>query len=783
MRERDGRILEFGRILEMLAEHAVTECGKKQALALRPSGDHEEVSRALDETEQAREVFARSGGNPMPYFPDAREAVHRAGLGGVLSMGSLLDVATVLRAARSMKQSLSGVENAPCVTDYAIGLVCDRALEEDIFDAILSEEEMSDRASAELYNIRRKLRALNDRIRDRLNSIAHSPNAKNYLSDTVITMRNGRYVVPVRADARGSVPGIVHDQSSSGNTLFVEPQAVVDMGNDIKKLMLDERKEIDRILSAFSARCADVADGVANDIDILSKLDVIFARACLAREMNASPAKLNRERRVKLLRARHPLIDPDAVVPSTIWLGGDFTCLIITGPNTGGKTVTLKTLGLLALMNQAGLAIPADFGSELPVFDEVFADIGDEQSIEQSLSTFSGHMRQIVDILHNVTDESLVLFDELGAGTDPAEGAALAQSIISHLLNVKALVAATTHYSELKVYAMGTKGVENASVEFDVETLRPTYRLSIGIPGKSNAFEISRKLGLPDFLIENAQKRLTGEEVAFEDVIANAEYNRRLAEKEREQAEKAHLETQKLMKEAERLRSEIESKRESEMKKARDEARAVLLKARREADDVIRDLKGRRNTAETKEHELQALRGRIEQALGDTREGIGGEEPDESAPESLEAGDTVRLVKLGTNAVVLTPPNQKGDITVQAGPMKMKSNIRDVRLVRGAKQEKPKGSVTTHTGGFDRAVETECDVRGMNLEEAVTQVDLFIDGAVLNRLRQVYIIHGKGTGILRKGIQEYLKKDKRIAGFRLGKYGEGEDGVTVADLK
>ena len=675
-------------------------------------------------------------------------------------------------------------EDTPLLTELGSRLSTNRNLEEEIFSAILSEDEISDHASTDLYNIRRHMRQINDKVRDKLNSIIRSSTMQKYLQDAIITMRNDRYVVPVKAECRQFVPGLVHDQSGSGSTLFIEPMSVVEAGNELKQWIAKEKQEIERILTEFSARVAPDAPLVAKNLEILSNIDMIFAKAMLGREMKAVPPKLNTEGRINLIRARHPLIDPEKVVPSNLWLGGEFTTLIITGPNTGGKTVTLKTVGLLALMTQSGMQIPAQYGSEMAIFDEVFADIGDEQSIEQSLSTFSSHMTNIVNILGNVTDKSLALFDELGAGTDPTEGAALAMSILEHLLKIHVTTMATTHYSELKVFALSTKGVENASVEFNVETLRPTYRLSIGVPGKSNAFEISRKLGLPDFLIEDAGQRLTKDQVRFEDVIANAEYHRQVAEKERKLAEQAHIETTRLRDEAERLQKELAAKREDEIRKAKAEARKVLVKAQREAEQIITDLKKTRAAANVKEHELHELRGRLQDNIDATSETIAKNEEGE-APKTVNIGDTVELINLGVKAEILTKPDAKGECTVQAGALKLKANLKNMRM---SKPDKPKKAERKKAGGGAsgisiRAVERECDVRGMNVEEAILAIDMFLDGAMLNKLNEVQIIHGKGTGILRAGVQRHLRAHPGVQEFRLGRYGEGEDGVTVVTLK
>ena len=783
MQERNLRVLEYPKILEMLAKLTITEPGRAAALALRPSGDAQQVRRLQRETEEALSAYAYHGGSPMAYFADVSEYLQLAKVGSTLSMKALLSVAENLRAARTVRAALVGDrEDTRTLSAIASELATNRALEEEIFNAILSEDEMADRASPELYEIRRHMRALNDRVRERLNAIIRSSAMQKYLQDAIITMRNGRYVIPVRADSRQFVPGLVHDQSGSGSTLFVEPAAVVEIGNDLKQWALKEQREIDRILGEFTDRVAPDAELYRHNIQVLARLEVIFARAALAREMRAAPPKINEEGRVNLMRARHPLIDPEKVVPSTLWLGEEFTTLVITGPNTGGKTVTLKTVGLLSLMAQSGMQIPAAYGSELPVFDEVFADIGDEQSIEQSLSTFSSHMTNIVRILQGVTPRSLALFDELGAGTDPTEGAALAMSILEHLLSQKVATLATTHYSELKAFALSTPGVENASVEFNVETLRPTYRLSIGVPGKSNAFEISRRLGLPDFLIQDASGRLTRDQIRFEDVIAGAEYHRQIAEKERKLAEEAHAQTQKLRDEAEKLQRQLEARREGELRKAREEARRIVQKAQRESEQVIQELK-RKSAAAVKEHELHNLRAQLQAVADENAEAIRPARADEGeAPSQLKPGDAVLLVNLNARGEALTAPDAKGELTVQAGALKLKVNLRDVRRVEPEKPKKqPRAAASASIS--PRAVETECDVRGMTLEEALLAVDMFLDGATLNRLKMVYVIHGKGTGVLRAGIQKHLKKHPSVSEFRLGRYGEGEDGVTVVTLK
>ncbi len=783
MQERNLRVLEFTKIRAMLAELAVSDLGREKIGALTPSSDPETVMKWQQETDEASTVVAYTGGNPIVSFTDVRAHLKRAAIGATLGQKALLEVAGVMSASRAVRSALvTDRENTPLITEMAAGLSTNRPLEEDIHDAILSEDEISDHASPELYDIRRHIRQCNDRVREKLNSIIHNPNMQKYLQDSLITQRNGRYVIPVKAECRQFVQGLIHDQSTSGATLFIEPIGVVEAGNDLKQWTAKEHAEIERILQALSARVAPDAEPLSHNLDVLAELDMIFAKVYLGREMKAVAPKLNREGRINIIKGRHPLIDPDKVVPSNLWMGQEFTTLVVTGPNTGGKTVTLKTVGLLTLMAQAGLLVPAALGTELAIFDEVFADIGDEQSIEQSLSTFSSHMTNIVQILGAVTEKSLALFDELGAGTDPTEGAALAMSILEKLREMGVTTLATTHYSELKAYALSTKGVENASVEFNVETLRPTYRLSIGVPGKSNAFEISRKLGLPENIIQSANEKLSHDQIKFEDVIANAEYHRQVAEKERKLAEAAHIETQRLRDEAERLQKQIAEQRDSMIKKAKEDARKVLIKAQRESEQIISELKKARSGVQLKEHELHEMRGRLQGAMDEMSDGLKKTEaaPGE-APKDLKPGETVELTQLGTKGTILSVPDAKGEAMVQAGIMKMKVHISQMRRVE---EEKPRKK---QSGGkvalAEKSVSMECDVRGMNVEEAILAVDLYLDNCIMHSLKQVQIIHGKGTGVLRSGIQAHLKKHRAVQEFRLGRYGEGEDGVTVVTLK
>ena len=604
------------------------------------------------------------------------------------------------------------------------------------------------------------------------------------MQETIITQRDGRFVVPVKAEHKGDLPGLVHDISSTGATLFVEPMGVVQANNEYIELQAKEQKEIDRILAEFSAEAAAHREDIQWDYDTLVHLDLIFARGQLSYKMNAVRPEVRRDGAIHLRKARHPLLDPKTAVPIDIELGDTFDTLVITGPNTGGKTVTLKTVGLLTLMAQAGLQVPADLGTELAVFEQVFADIGDEQSIEQSLSTFSGHMTTIVSIMHEVTPDDLVLFDELGAGTDPTEGAALAQAILQRLLNIRVRTLATTHYSELKAFALSTKGVENASVEFDVETLRPTYRLSIGVPGKSNAFEISRRLGLPENLIDDAKKLLSSDSVRFEDVIANAEYHRQVAEREREIARQASAETVKLRDEAEKLRKQMEDQRENTIKKAKADARRIMEQTRRESESIIADLKRMKKEQQNPDAQVNAIRRRIENNVDNLSEGLLQKVDTGLPPKEVRKGDTVEILTIGSQGTVLAPANAKGEVEVQAGILKLKVNISQLRLMKQPDKPKPQPtSVHLKTGAMERTVRMECDVRGMALDEAIMTVDQYLDQAILAGMGEVSIIHGKGTGVLRSGIQQHLKHHMHVASCRLGVYGEGESGVTIVTLK
>ena len=781
MKERTLRVLEFTKIRDRLASKAMTDMGRERCEALVPSSNMTEIQRMQAETEEATVILQYVGASPLVPFSDVRASLTLAEKGATLSPKALLEVAALMQSARAARKALDTErDNTPILKELAQRLSTLHNVEQDITNAIISEDEIADRASNELMDIRRHLRGANERIKEKLNQMIRSSAFQKYLQDPIVTMRNDRYCLPVKAEYRGSVPGLVHDQSSTGATLFIEPMAAVEMGNELKTWAAKEKQEIERILAALSAEIAPYADQLRETVETLAELDYIFAKGMLSREMNAVSPKLNQNGYINIIRGRHPLIDREKVVPSNLWMGKDFTSLIITGPNTGGKTVTLKTVGLLTLMAQAGLQVPADLGTELAVFEQVFADIGDEQSIEQSLSTFSGHMTTIVSIMHEVTPDDLVLFDELGAGTDPTEGAALAQAILQRLLNIRVRTLATTHYSELKAFALSTKGVENASVEFDVETLRPTYRLSIGVPGKSNAFEISRRLGLPENLIDDAKKLLSSDSVRFEDVIANAEYHRQVAEREREIARQASAETVKLRDEAEKLRKQMEDQRE----KAKADARRIMEQTRRESESIIADLKRMKKEQQNPDAQVNAIRRRIENNVDNLSEGLLQKVDTGLPPKEVRKGDTVEILTIGSQGTVLAPANAKGEVEVQAGILKLKVNISQLRLVKQPDKPKPQPtSVHLKTGAMERTVRMECDVRGMALDEAIMTVDQYLDQAILAGMGEVSIIHGKGTGVLRSGIQQHLKHHMHVASCRLGVYGEGESGVTIVTLK
>lgn len=784
MDERVLTILEYDRVIAMLAAQAVSEMGKHEAAKLQPDPVYARVEISLEQTAQAESALQRLGKNPVDAFPDVRAALKKAPVTVSLGQKELLLVSRALRAIRMCRESLDKNEIGAHLRRLAGMLFTGRYAEEEIQRCILSEDEMADGASPALSRIRSQIRACHTRVRDKLNSLLHSSSFKLYLQDPIITVRNGRYVLPVKQEHRGQVPGLLHDQSGSGATLFIEPMAVVEIGNEMKKLESDEQDEIERILATLTQLVAPDAAAYATSLEMLAQIDVLFAKASLARQMRAIRPRLNERGYIRVMAGRHPLIDPDKVVPIDVWLGADFTTLIVTGPNTGGKTVTLKTVGLFTAMAQAGLFLPAAQGVEMAVFAHIFADIGDEQSIEQSLSTFSSHMGNIVRLLEHADDQSLVLLDELGSGTDPIEGAALAMAILQELHRRRCIVLATTHYSELKAFALTREGMENASMEFDLATLRPTYRVFVGIPGKSNAFEISRKLGLRDDLIASAQQFLDHEDIRFEDVISSAESQRRIAEEERKLAEAAREELYKLREQTEIERTKLEQQRDRQVHKAQAEARKVVADAKAEAERVIKELRRALKEAGNSE----SARGR---AIQEARDAIRQQESQHAAPQAVnpaqneappkavKPGDDVYVVSLDTYATVLKSADSRGDVQIQAGILKLNAKLSDLRL-RSANRKEKKAIVRAELAA--KQVSLEIDLRGELLDDALLELDRYLDDATLAGLREVTVIHGKGTGALRSGIQDRLRGDVRVKSYRSGRYGEGEAGVTIVTL-
>ena len=785
--EKSIQTLELPKVLEKLAEQAVTAEGKERCLALRPCTDADDVQRSLDETSAAVQMTALRGSPSFAGVKPVAASLQRAQMGGALNTRELLDIAAVLRAARSARDYGEGEGDRAktCIDHLFRSLTANRFLEDKITGSILAEDEIADAASPELASIRRHIRATASKVRDILNKLISSNQAR-YLQEAIITQRNDRYVVPVKSEHKNDVPGLVHDVSSSGSTFFIEPMGVVKANNELRELQSREEKEIERILAELSAECAQFQADIAQDYDLLILLDVIFAKAQLSYRMRACAPRLS-NRGMYLRKARHPLLDPNRAVANDLMLGEDFDTLVITGPNTGGKTVTLKTMGLLTLMAQCGLHIPVGDDSQVRVFARVLADVGDEQSIAQSLSTFSSHMVNIVGMLKETDGDTLILFDELGAGTDPIEGAALAAAIIDSARGLGALVAATTHYAELKVYAMTTPGVENASCEFNVDTLAPTYRLLIGIPGKSNAFAISERLGLPHGIIQKAAARLDAENVRFEDVLTQLEEQRRAMEKEKEEAARLRREMEETAKASREYKAQIEAERAKTVEKAQAEARAILDGARDTAEQTFRELNEMRRR-QRKEEDWQRVndeRAALFHQLNEA-EGKLGQRPQAPVPpptRPARAGDTVELVKMGTKAQVLAV-NKDGSLQLQAGILKITAKPDEVRVVEGESAQSAKKIVQRAEHKL-RALgaSPEVDLRGMMTDEAVAALDQFLDSAVMGKLNEVRIIHGKGTGAVRRAVREHLKRSRYVKSFRPGRYGEGEDGVTIAELR
>ena len=783
MEKRVLKTLEYDKILSMLKDRSSCCVSRELVESMEPSGDFDEVERELKLTAEAETLFYRTGRSPVDDFPDMRHCLERMHAALFLSTGALLGIASCLKAARIAKETLTKENEGSYLYNMASCLTTHRSAEEEINRCIISEDEIFDGASPALSRIRRSMRIANEKVREKLNSMIRSSSYQKYLQEPLVTIRNGRFVIPVKQEYRQQVPGLIHDQSGSGATLFIEPAAVVELGNEYKKLLAEEAEEIERILTELTAMLAPYAGEIREDLNILGSIDLVFAKARLSRELNATMPKLNRENYIRIVRARHPLIPSDRVVPIDIWIGRDYRSLIITGPNTGGKTVTLKIVGLFSLMVQSGIFVPANEGSEFPVFQSIYADIGDEQSIEQSLSTFSSHMKNIVGILDKADENSLVLLDELGAGTDPIEGAALAMSILEDLNDRHCICVSTTHYSEIKAFAMTHEGMENASMEFDVDKLCPTYKLYIGIPGKSNAFEISSRLGLPDRIISNAKSLLKGEDVRFEDIISSAQSQHRIAEEERKLAEEARAELEKLRADAERERRKLNDDRSRLQAKAKEEAKRIVAETKREMEKLIVEIRSIKDIDRSAaDRAIQNARDtlRAKENAVNEKEAIA-KEDNSNPPKTVRSGDTVNIVTLDQKATVLSAPDAKGDVVVQAGVMKLTVKLNDLRLIE---EKKPLAASGGKVGlGAGKQVGLELDVRGMLVDEANIVVDRYLDDAYNAGLTEVNIIHGKGTGALRSGIQAFLKRHPLVKGYRMGSYGEGDAGVTVVTLK
>ena len=782
MDERTLRILEFDKIINKLRSLCASELGKELAEEAVPERQLSVVERRLKETTDAVDFILRRGNPPIGGLHDIRSSLKRVEIGSVLNPGELLRVADTLRTARNLKSYSSTVsaqanESSNHIGDLIAAVTSNKRVEDKINMAIASEEEIADSASNTLANIRRQIKDQQNSIKEKLNSMIHSSKYQKLMQESLVTMRGDRYVVPVKAECRNEVPGLVHDSSASGATVYVEPMAVVEANNSIKQLKLKEQIEIERILQELTSDVAEIVEPLKANMSLFAALDFAFAKAKLSLDHNCVCPKLNNEKRIRIKKGRHPLLDGKTVVPIDLWAGESFNTLVVTGPNTGGKTVTLKTVGLFTLMAQAGLHVPAAEGTELSIFHSIYADIGDEQSIEQSLSTFSSHMKNIVKILSEAGDKSLVLFDELGAGTDPTEGAALAMSI------------ATTHYSELKVYALTTEGVENACCEFDVETLRPTYHLLIGVPGKSNAFAISKRLGLRDEILDRAKEFLSGEEIQFEDVLMKIEKNRSESEKERLQAESYRLEIEGLKKELEEQKQKLLSQKEKLLREAREEARRILLNAKQDSESMLEEM---RRVAREQDEMLQnraaeEVRARLRNSIGELEsslsENLMPRKGFVKPPENLKPGDSVLIINLNQKGTVVTPPDKDGEAIIQAGIMKINVHVSNLKLVDDQAAEIQK--IGSGRIGMNKAmhISTQTDIRGMNVEEAIQELGKFLDDAAIAGLSEVTIVHGKGTGMLRNGVQQYLRSNHHVKSFRLGKYGEGESGVTIVTMK
>ena len=795
MNEKALKVLEYHKIIQKLTEYAGSVPGKALCRSLVPSSDLSEIRRMQRETSDAVSRLCRKGHVSFSGLSDIRGSLKRLEIGGTLNIEELLRVCKLLETTSRVKAWSRSENREEMPNDSLEQMFLDlqplTPLASEIRRCIISEEEISDDASPGLRQVRRSMKLAHEKIRAQLNSLVNG-SSRTYLQDAVITQRNGRFCLPVKAEYRSQVPGMIHDQSSTGSTIFVEPMAVVKLNNDLRELEIKEEKEIEIVLANLSSLVAEQTEPLNYNVMLLTELDFIFARAQLSRSYNGTEPEFNTEGRIRIKKGRHPLLDPKKVVPVDIRVGDDFTLLVISGPNTGGKTVSLKTVGLFTLLGQAGLHIPAFDHSELSVFTEVYADIGDEQSIEQSLSTFSSHMTNIVSFWEKADEHSLVLFDELGAGTDPTEGAALAIAILSNLHRRGVRTIATTHYSELKVYALSTPGVENGCCEFSVETLRPTYRLLIGIPGKSNAFAISEKLGLPNYVIEEAKEHLTQEAEDFEDVIADLESSRATIEQEQEELNRYKREIEDLKKRLEHKEDRLDANRDAILNKAREEAQAILREAKEFADDAIRKYNklGKESDASK---QMEQERAKLREKMSGLQTKIAPKEPKKPKKEltakDLRIGDSVRVLSMNLTGTVSTMPDARGNLFVQMGILRSSVNIKDLEKLEEESPYKPQSKTRSNGGGGkvkmakSYSISAEVNLIGMTSDEAITTLDKYLDDAYLAHLSPVRVVHGKGSGILRKAVHQYLKRQKHVASYRLGEFGEGDAGVTIVEFK
>jgi len=792
MNKRSLRILEYNKIIDMLIPYAGSSMGQRLCRRLKPSVEQTEILRLQEETRDALARLYKQGSVSFSGVIDVGMSLKRLEVGATLSPSELLDIARLLDNTLSVRQY--GVSEAEghepdCLDARFLDLMPLEHISREIRRCILSADEIADDASSELKTLRRSKKQMNDKIHTQLSNIVNAQNNQTLLQDSIITMRNGRYCIPVKQEYRSSFPGMIHDQSSSGSTLFIEPMSVVNLNNELKELENKEQLEIERILASLSEQTGFEREVIASDVKLLTELDFIFARAKFAKSYQGTEPIFNTRRYIHIKQGRHPLLDKNTVVPIDIELGDTYSMLIVTGPNTGGKTVSLKTIGLFTLMGQSGLHIPAFEGSELCVFQDVFADIGDEQSIEQSLSTFSSHMSNIVYIIKHATPDTLVLFDELGGGTDPVEGAALAIAILNHLKKQEIRCMATTHYSELKTFALSTDGIENASCEFDVASLRPTYRLIIGIPGKSNAFAISKKLGLPDYIIEEARSQLDASSLNFEDLISDLEASRKTIEEEEQKIAAYKTEIEALRNQLKEKQESLEQQRTKLLKNAREEAMEILEEAKEIADQSIRKYqKWERNPAKANNKDMEAQRSRLRDKMKSLDGAMNKPKKQHRSgqkAEDFKVGDTVYIISMDTTGTVLSLPNAKGELSIQAGILHMTLPITDCEITDTPVVTEPKPPKSHRRMNLERAatIRPEINVIGLTVDEAISKIDKYMDDALLSNLSQITIIHGKGTGALRKGIHEYLRKQTHVAEFRNGEFGEGDMGVTIVELQ